>query len=119
MAANCNCCCKVIDVYGFDPGGGADTKCWKFEDGSALQGLVVDSGVCIQEDHDTGTDTERIEFEGCELMCAGRNPDGFMDPNPLQEATGTPPMGAPSVMWRIWDCREPGPEDPPPQNPCG
>lgn len=118
LAVNCNCCCKVVDVYGYDPGGGAATSCWKFEDGSSLQGLVVDAGVCIQEDFDTGMDTDRILFTGCELMCVGRNPNGFDDPNPLQEATGEPPAGAPESRWRIMDCREP-PEGQVPQNPCG
>jgi len=118
FAVNCNCCCKVVDTYGYDPGGGAATSCWQFEDGTSLQGLVVDSGVCIQEDFDLGMDTSRYSFSGCDLVCVGRNPDGFTDPNPLQEATGDAPPNSPFTPFPMYDCREP-PPDVTPNNNCG
>lgn len=120
FAANCNCCCKQLNVYGYDQLGGAGTKCWGFDRTIVLEGLVVDSGNCLQNGIPTGRNTLRWEFYGCDLLCVGRNPDGFADPNPLQEAEGDIPDSAvTSGVWEEDNCVTPEGSEPPPGNGCG
>jgi hypothetical protein len=121
-AVNCNCCCKALNRYGYDPdGAGAmPTKCWGFDRFGVLEGLIVDAGVCIQESKPTGVTTTRWEFYGCNLLCLGRLPAGFADPNPLQEADGDIPDTAVNAgTWEEDNCGEPDASAPPPPNGCG
>jgi len=81
-------------MYDYNPGGGAQTHCWSADLLGVFEELVVDSGVCIQIAQPTGNTCLMWDFEGCDLICSGRNPNGFDSPNQLQEATGMIPGNA-------------------------
>jgi hypothetical protein len=122
MAANCNCCCKAINMYGWDPGGGGATNCFGLDGYGYRDGIVVDSGVCVEAMKQNGNSCLQWQFQGCEMMCTGRFPADFNDPTALQEASGDIPGNAIAVgTYPEGDCLIPDFEngDVEPSNKCG